>query len=265
MQTAINYRAADSAQTAELKKVTRKVLGNNCNWCMQPAKNDSGRNQHCSHCGVTLYCRKECQVKDWKKGHKFVCSAVTSALWMAGPLGGTRRSYPKKVLRSVRRLFDLPANILHLFLVLHMPSPQDVNRNTIIFKLAWFADEFNSWRLELTAVEAVSHVECSPRFRCPENLQALMNTLDDVPDVTYGEVVTVRVGLAVDFYDYIGETVDGDSSHGRKEHEIFHGNLYINVERNWWTRPNAMTTAQRRTAMTDIRARINEQCFALQG
>jgi tetratricopeptide (TPR) repeat protein len=46
-----------------------------CAYCKKPAK--AGKKlKSCSKCKGSFYCSRECQVKDWRKGHKKVCMAI---------------------------------------------------------------------------------------------------------------------------------------------------------------------------------------------
>ena len=46
-------------------------MSHNCNFCNKP--NVSLR---CSQCSQYYYCSKQCQVSDWKQGHKKICKKL---------------------------------------------------------------------------------------------------------------------------------------------------------------------------------------------
>jgi len=47
-----------------------------CNVCSARKSSDGKPLQKCAGCKVTLYCSSACQKKDWKKGHKQLCSQL---------------------------------------------------------------------------------------------------------------------------------------------------------------------------------------------
>lgn len=66
-----------------------------CGWCKKtPAV------KKCSRCSGIHYCNKECQTKDWNKGHKNQCKRKNPALntWLVKQTKDTTTSTPTKVL-----------------------------------------------------------------------------------------------------------------------------------------------------------------------
>ena len=61
-----------------VKKAT-KTMSRSCNSCGREEAALEGRKKKlnaCARCRLALYCSKECQVADWKRGHKQTCTPV---------------------------------------------------------------------------------------------------------------------------------------------------------------------------------------------
>ena len=56
------------------QKKTYRMVGRVCSGCgVDEAGGVDVKLNACSRCGVALYCGKECQTADWKRGHKLTC------------------------------------------------------------------------------------------------------------------------------------------------------------------------------------------------
>ncbi|KAK3275524.1 hypothetical protein CYMTET_16347, partial [Cymbomonas tetramitiformis] len=57
-----------------LKKCEKRL----CSWCQvdETAMRDGQRLRKCAACDIAMYCSRECQVVDWKKGHKRTCVKI---------------------------------------------------------------------------------------------------------------------------------------------------------------------------------------------
>lgn len=68
------YRMNTTAAVPEIAD-TEMEMCNNCK--VTKFVSVDGRMKRCSRCKAKLYCSKECQIQDWKNGHKHYCKSVT--------------------------------------------------------------------------------------------------------------------------------------------------------------------------------------------
>jgi len=72
--------ASTSSAFKSTAKRVAKGIGRACGGCGRSesdiAAAGEGKLTACGHCKIALYCGRDCQVLDWKRGHKAVCVVV---------------------------------------------------------------------------------------------------------------------------------------------------------------------------------------------
>ncbi len=70
----IKYMYTDYIHPSYFKDVAEPEPEIVCGYCKKPQ--GSAKFDFCSACKKVYYCSKDCQVKDWKTGHKAQCAAL---------------------------------------------------------------------------------------------------------------------------------------------------------------------------------------------